>query len=231
MSEGTIQVTRWWWVRHAPVREDGGCIYGQADLSCDCSDAAVFDGLVRALPNDAAWFTSNLKRTHQTAAAIFAAGYAKPETVTQERRFAEQDLGEWQGLNRAEFNAKRPKRLGSAWFGPVEERAPGGESFVDLCDRTHAAIAAINQVNGGRDIVVVAHGGTIKAAVSLALNLGPQGGLSFTIDNCSVTRLDHRALDGREGWRVGMVNHQPWIVPSAHPSMHQPDGPETTKLA
>ena len=33
-----VVTTRWWWVRHAPVREDGGCIYGQKDLGCDTSD-------------------------------------------------------------------------------------------------------------------------------------------------------------------------------------------------
>ena len=33
-----VVATRWWWVRHAPVREDGGCIYGQDDLGCDTSD-------------------------------------------------------------------------------------------------------------------------------------------------------------------------------------------------
>ena len=37
-----VVATRWWWVRHAPVREDGGCIYGQADLGCDTSDRVVF---------------------------------------------------------------------------------------------------------------------------------------------------------------------------------------------
>ena len=29
--------TRWWHVRHAPV-PDGGRIYGQRDLDCDCSE-------------------------------------------------------------------------------------------------------------------------------------------------------------------------------------------------
>jgi hypothetical protein len=37
--------TRWWWVRHAPVREDGGCIYGQNDLGCDTSDRVVFEAV------------------------------------------------------------------------------------------------------------------------------------------------------------------------------------------
>ena len=38
-----VIATRWWWVRHAPVREDDGCIYGQKDLGCDTSDRVVFD--------------------------------------------------------------------------------------------------------------------------------------------------------------------------------------------
>ena len=44
--------TRFWWVRHAPVDHDGR-IYGQKDMPCDCSDAAVFAGLARQLPRDA----------------------------------------------------------------------------------------------------------------------------------------------------------------------------------
>ena len=64
--------TRWWWIRHAPV-PDGGRIYGQSDLDCDCTDAEIFATLARELPRDAVWVTSNLARTHQTAAAIVAA--------------------------------------------------------------------------------------------------------------------------------------------------------------
>ena len=65
-------VTRWWWIRHAPV-PDGGRIYGQSDLDCDCGDVEIFRMLARELPRDAVWVTSNLVRTRQTAAAILAA--------------------------------------------------------------------------------------------------------------------------------------------------------------
>src|SRR5215831_10749302 len=61
--------TRLWWIRHAPV-DHGGRIYGQLDLSCDCSEAANFTGLAEQLPRRAVWVTSNLCRTHETAAAI-----------------------------------------------------------------------------------------------------------------------------------------------------------------
>ncbi len=65
-----MTTTRWWWVRHAPVVENGGRIYGQDDFNCDCSDAATFQALARLLPADPVWVTSHLRRTQQTARAI-----------------------------------------------------------------------------------------------------------------------------------------------------------------
>ena len=42
--------TRWWWIRHAPVRAHGGQIYGQADLAFDCGDEVVLQSVARVLP-------------------------------------------------------------------------------------------------------------------------------------------------------------------------------------
>jgi alpha-ribazole phosphatase len=224
--------TRWWWVRHAPVREDGGCIYGQTDIGCDTSDRAVFAAVGKILPRNAVWYASNLKRTHQTADAIWKAGFPKPATLQQEPALAEQNLGEWQGLNRAAFLASRP--VGSSWFAPIDIPAPGGESFMDLYNRVRGAIAWIGTEQAGRDVIAVAHGGTIKAAIGLALGNQPEKGLAFDIDNCSVTRLDHLASAGHSFWRLPMVNQQPWMADASHNAMHQPAGPEAvpaTKLA
>jgi broad specificity phosphatase PhoE len=229
-----VVATRWWWVRHAPVREDGGCIYGQKDIGCDTSDRVVMGAVGKILPRKAVWYASNLKRTHQTAEAIWAAGFPKPETLIQEAAFAEQNLGEWQGLNRAAFFASRPVEVGSYWFAPIDDPAPGGESFLDVYNRVKAAVDRINAAHAGRDVIVVAHGGTIKAAIGLALGGMVEKGLAFTIDNCSVTRLDHLASQGHSGWRLPMVNQQPWIADASHNAMHQPAGPEiasATKLA
>jgi broad specificity phosphatase PhoE len=229
-----VVATRWWWVRHAPVREDGGCIYGQKDIGCDTSDRVVMGAVGKILPRKAVWYASNLKRTHQTAEAIWAAGFPKPETLIQEAAFAEQNLGEWQGLNRAAFFASRPVEVGSYWFAPIDDPAPGGESFLDVYNRVKAAVDRINVAHAGRDVIVVAHGGTIKAAIGLALGGMVEKGLAFTIDNCSVTRLDHLASQGHSGWRLPMVNQQPWIADASHNAMHQPAGPEiasATKLA
>ena len=231
-DKSAVVATRWWWVRHAPVREDNGCIYGQKDLGCDTSDRVVFEAVAKILPRNAVWYASNLKRTHQTAEAIWAAGFPKPASMTQEAAFAEQHLGQWQGMNRAAFLASRP--VGSSWFADIDVPAPGGESFMDLYHRVTAAIARINIEAAGRDVIAVGHGGTIKAALGLALGGEPAKGLAFDIDNCSVTRLDHFASAGHANWRLPMVNQQPWIADIRHAAMHQPAGPEVvseTKLA
>ena len=233
-ADGTrpsVVTTRWWWVRHAPVRSDGGNIYGQSDIACDTGDREVFEAVAKILPRNAVWYASNLMRTHQTAEAIWAAGFPQPATMIKEAAFAEQHLGQWQGMNRAAFLASRP--AGSNWFADIDQPAPGGESYMDLYNRVTAAIARITVAEAGRDVIAVGHGGTIKAAVALALGGLVEKGLAFDIDNCSVTRLDHFVSGDTATWRLPMVNQQPWIADAAHKAMHQPAGPEVTasKLA
>ncbi len=217
-------VTRWWWIRHAPV-PDGGRIYGQGDVDCDCDDAEIFRILARELPRGAVWVTSNLVRTTQTAAAILAADQAgrfagvAPEAVPA---FAEQHLGEWQGQERKAFYAARKVGTHTLWFAPANERPQGGESFEDLMQRVVPAIERLNAQHRGRDIVAVTHGGTIRAAIGFALGLPAQSALSFSVENCSLTRLDHLIGGGGPGlWRVVSVNHRPWSRTAAADQFEQ----------
>jgi broad specificity phosphatase PhoE len=207
-----VALTRWWWVRHAPV-PDGGRIYGQRDLDCDCGDADLFAVLARELPDGAVWLTSNLARTRQTASAIRAAGNGRhgPGEPIALAELAEQHLGDWQGLERRAFYAARGVGTRSLWFAPAEECPPGGESFAAVTERVAAAVARLTAEHSGRDIVAVTHGGTIRAALALALGLPAQAALAFSVDNCSITRIDHlRPADAPELWRVVTVNHRPW---------------------
>ena len=209
--------TRWWWIRHAPV-PDGGRIYGQSDLDCDCTDAEIFGVLARELPREAVWVTSNLARTRQTAAAILAAANGRHDGVQPLAipDLAEQHLGEWQGMERKPFYAERKVGTHTLWFGPADERPPGGESFVDLVERVRPVIERLTVQHRGGDIVAVTHGGTIKVALAVALGLDPQAALSFLIENCSLTRLDYLSPQGAPGlWRVGAVNHRPWAKAAA----------------
>ena len=201
------RTTRWWWIRHAPVTSDGGRIYGQSDIDCDVSDRAAFAALAASLPRHAVWVVSNLKRTQMTARAIREAGLAAPEPIV-EPDLAEQHFGAWQGRIRAEIYAERHDWRGF-WLAPARTTPPGGESFVDLMRRTEGAILRLNERHRGRDIVAIAHGGTIRAALALALRLDPEMALAFASDNLALTRLDHIAGHDGEAWRVGGVNLPP----------------------
>jgi alpha-ribazole phosphatase len=196
--------TRWWWIRHAPVTTHGGRIYGQNDLPADCADEALFRGLASQLPADALWLVTPLQRTHQTAEALFAAGAPRPAELREEPDFLEQHFGSWQGLTYDELAALRDGAAHRFWHAPAIERPPGGESFADVVARVASAVRRISPAAAGRDLVVVAHGGSIRAALAHALGIEAERALGFAVDNCSLTRLDHFAAD--DAWRVGSVN-------------------------
>ncbi len=111
-------VTRWWWIRHAPVRDHGGRCYGQSDVLADVSDEVAFAALARALPREALWVTSQLKRTQQTAAAIAAAGHPVPEALV-EPELAEQNFGLWQGRRYEEIDQDLGDSAHKFWIAPA----------------------------------------------------------------------------------------------------------------
>jgi alpha-ribazole phosphatase len=203
--------TRFWWIRHAPVAH-GGRIYGQADLSCDCSKTVLFAGLAAQLPQDAVWVASNLRRTHETAAALVRAGLPGPAAIpgpeiTTLPDLAEQHFGEWQNLTYDELSRSRNGAFHRFWHAPAHEAPPAGESFAAVIERVSRAIRHLVELHAGRDVIAVAHGGTIRAALAVALGLDPEAALAFTIENCSLTRIDHMDGPGMgHGWRVVTVN-------------------------
>lgn len=204
-------MTRWWWVRHAPVTGQKGRIYGNRDVACDCSDTAVFRGLARHLPEQATWVVTPLSRTRDTATAIARQRPAPAPEFEIERQLAEQDFGHWQGMTYAELDAAREGAWHRFWLAPAEETPPGGESFAAVCARVAETVERLNRRFAGGDIICVSHGGPIRAAVGHALGLTPERTLAFAIDNCAVTRLDHFVEEepGKESWRVGLVNARP----------------------
>jgi alpha-ribazole phosphatase len=217
--------TRWWWIRHAPVINPGGRIYGQRDIPADTSNSAAFTALAERIPADAVWLATPLSRTQATAAAIHAAMSGAPPQPQVESAFIEQSFGDWQGMAYEDIGAYGKVRPGTKgigveghrfWLAPAHETPPGGESFVNVMGRVAEGIERLTAAHAGRDIVVVAHGGPIRAALAHALRLEPESALAFTIDTLSLSRLDHIQGPGKGNpWRVGPVNLPPVLVSAA----------------
>jgi len=209
-----VTPTRFFLVRHGLVEPSARAVlYGAMDVAlCDHAlreEAASYRWLAHRLPQPARWFVTNLSRTRFTAAAIFAAGYPETELAT-EPDFAEQHLGEWQGIPHEALPSLLKHPPHPFWPHGGEERPPGGESFRELQARVAAALERMATLLEGEDVVIIAHGGSIRAALAHAMGLNPDQALAFSIKNLSLTRLEKH---GR-AWRVAAVNEEPWTPPA-----------------
>lgn len=201
--------TQWWWIRHAPVTAAAGRLYGQMDVDCAVSDERSFSTLADTLPADAVWLVTPLRRTLKTFEAIAAKADPLPTPVV-EPAFIEQSFGRWQGMSWDEMQDIDPKAYTDFWRDPTRSAPPEGESYVAQMDRTRNAIQRLSAEHAGRDIVSISHGGTIRAAVALALDLTPEAAMAVVVDNLSITRLSHvkdGLLKNKGGvWLVQGVN-------------------------
>ncbi len=204
------EITRLFLVRHALVEPSARTIfYGSMDVPlCELAmaeEAALYRWLAARLPQPAAWYCTNLSRTRATAAAIFAAGYPQQD-LAEEPDLQEQHLGEWQGIPHEALTEKLRHPPHPFWPHAAEEEPPGGESFAHLRARVGPALERLADANPGGDVVAIAHGGSIRAALAHALDLSGHQALVFSIRNLGLTRLERHGRD----WRVAAVNEEPW---------------------
>ena len=210
-------------IRHALVVPAARAIaYGSMDVAlCEetlAADRPAYDWLAARLPRVAHWYCTPLARTRATAMAIFAAGYPAAG-LTELPSFVEQHLGEWQGLSHEAFTAVLRDPPHPFWMHGADERPPGGESFSDVVGRVGPALEEAADVAEGRDVVIVAHGGSIRAALAHAGGFTPYQALQFSVKNLSLTSLERE--NGH--WRIRTVNEQP---PEALPAaaLASPEG-------
>lgn len=204
-----MSVTTFWLIRHAIVEENARAIlYGTLDVElCPTSleeQGPMYRALAARLPRQARWIVTPLSRTVRTAEAIFAAGYPS-QPLQVEADLIEQSLGDWQGLAHAELPPRLARPAHAFWPLAGLERPPGGESIADVIVRAGKALERLAKSRTGEDLILVSHGGTIRAAVAHALGIGPDSALHLAIQNLSLTRLErHQAA-----WRVLCVNELP----------------------
>ena len=174
-------------------------------MICNRTIECVWSG---TLPEAAVWVSSPLGRAVQTAATMN--GDARP---ILEAALAEQDFGAWQGKTWDEIKARQRAVHDAFWRDPTGTAPPGGESFAQVIARVSGAVERLTAAHEGADIVAVAHGGTIRGALAMALGLEPLRAMSLVVDFLSLTRIDHLAggvLRGKGGnWRVLGVNWPP----------------------
>jgi broad specificity phosphatase PhoE len=119
----------------------------------------------------AAIVSSDLTRARETATlagGVVGVGIAYVDPGLRERTF-----GIFEGLTRAECEELHPE----AWEAWVQRQQPppGGEGRAALAARVTAAIGLASKLAGapGTAVLVVSHGGAMRAAVALATGTTP----------------------------------------------------------
>jgi alpha-ribazole phosphatase len=166
-------------IRHAPSAA-GGRLAGRRDVPAQLSDDAAIARLASALGTVRTIATSPALRCRQTADALF------PGRVRiEDARLWEQDLGTHEGRLPSDLpDLGALDRPAIARYAP-----PGGESFAAMVARVTPALAELAAAaKAGGPVAVVAHAGTVRAGLALALGEMPAA-LAFEVAPLSVTRL------------------------------------------
>jgi len=147
-------------------------------------------------------FTSDLARARRTGEILAAPHGLTPVVVPALREMA---MGRWDGLTAEEIRAREPGAFAD-WMSRVGEFPfPGGESVPDLAARAWPAFEAIVAAHAGRALAIVAHGGTNRALLCLALGLGLGRLLALGQDYGALSLLERDAA----GWRLARLNERP----------------------
>lgn len=155
-------------------------LQGQADPPLSArgrQQARAITGFVTAYGPDLA-LCSDLQRARETAAIV---GFAE---ACSDPSWREADLGAWTGASIKALRAERPEDYQAWREGRLTP--PDAESFEQLCARVDGALAALTEQEGV--VLVVTHGGVVRAACTILLGLRPAN--LVPVDPGSLTVID-----------------------------------------
>ncbi len=145
-------------LRHTRLAHADGRCYGRADFPLADTAAQDIAGVVATLPDIDRVVSSPARRCLQLAEAIAS---ERRLDVSIDSRWQELDFGAWEGLSWDEL----PRVEIDAWAADSWRYAPGGgESAQTLYERVAAAIDELRSSMDRENVLVVTHGGPLRAA-------------------------------------------------------------------
>ncbi len=173
----------YFWIRHGPTNVSG--LNGWTDVAVDLSDTKNLTWLNDALPLDALVIASDLQRASQTADAIQGPRIRLPD----EKDLRELHFGEWEGKTPQEVAEIDQVLSIEFWEKPGDIKAPGGESWNDLCHRVGKVVDNLSRKYPDKNLVLVAHYAVILTQIQRALGVPSMQVMHRKISNLSLTKI------------------------------------------
>ena len=131
-------------------------------------------------------FTSRLIRANQTLDTICETMNIAPPTE-YDSALNERHYGDLQGLNKAETVQKHGKEQVQLWRRSFFTRPPNGESMEDCERRTLPFFKQyiLPLIAEGKNIVIVAHGNSLRPIIKYLENLTPETTASLEVGLCT----------------------------------------------
>jgi glucosyl-3-phosphoglycerate phosphatase len=175
-----------------------GRFQGQLDSPLDLIGRAqaVAAAVAVAPMQPDALVSSDLARALDTASAV---SDESGNDIAIDPRLREIDLGQWQGLTRAEARAQFPDEY-ARWQAGEDSRRGGGETYAEVGTRAVECVQDwLDQLGPGSLLVAVTHGGTARATIGTLLGMEPDSWWRLApLSNCRWSLL----ADMGRGWRL-----------------------------
>ncbi len=128
-------------------------------------------------------FTSALQRAIQTAELARAAAGFGELPVSRDQALNERHYGDLQGLDKAETARQYGDEQVKLWRRSYDVRPPNGESLADTAARVLPYYEAniLPLLRAGKNVLIVAHGNSLRALVMHLDRLSPQEVLELNI--------------------------------------------------
>lgn len=185
-----------------------GRFQGQQDIALDPSgmhQAVAAAAVLRHFHPDAI-VSSDLSRAVVTGQAL---GEATGLPVETDPRLRETFAGSWEGLLFADIAARFPAEQAGWSAGDGAVRAGGGENRVDVGRRVAEAVTdATGTLADGGTLVIVSHGGAIRAGICALLGLPTESWTVISgVSNCHWSVLEERDVSaGGARWNLTQHN-------------------------
>lgn len=137
-------------------------------------------------------YASSLARASETAAIVSKLIKVPVKGLLKELH--EMDFGAWEGMAVTDVERSYGDVYRQWRQFPEKAKIPRGEGFAEVVERVTGGIQKVLK-EAGENILVVAHGGSIRAALAGLLALDASAAWRIRIDNCSLTSME--LWDGR----------------------------------